>query len=49
MQNRDAVDDRENSSLAAEDAVLNLIAGAAMKQRCHQVQPAAAVRTAQDL
>ena len=48
MQHRDAVDDRENAALAAEDAVLNLIAAAAMKQRCHQLQPAAAVRTAQD-
>ena len=49
MQNRDAIDDREDAALAAEDAVLNLIAAAAMKQRCHQVQPTAAVGTAQDL
>src|SRR4029077_12032032 len=48
MQNGNAVDDRKNAALAAEDAVLNLIAAAAMKQRRHQLQPAAAVRTAQD-
>src|SRR5262249_59605974 len=34
MQNRDAIDDREDAALAAEDAVRNLVAAAAMTQRC---------------
>jgi hypothetical protein len=49
MQNRDAVDDREDAALTAEDAVLNVITAATMEQGCDQLQPSTTVGTPQDL
>ena len=46
MEHRDAVDDREDAALTAQDAVLNLVVGTAMEQRRHHLQPPSTVGTA---
>ena len=49
VQHRDAVDDGKDTAVAAENAVVNLVGAAAVKQRVDERQPAAAVRAAEDL
>ena len=49
MHDRDAVDNREDAALAAENAVLNVIAIAPMEHRRHEVETAAAVRAPEDV
>ena len=49
VHDRDAVDDREDAALAAENAVLNVIAIAPMEHRRDEVEAAAAVRAPEDV
>ena len=43
VQDRDAVDDREDAAVAAEDAVLDFVAVSAVEQGGDQVEAAAAI------
>ena len=49
MHDRDAVDNREDAALAAENAILNVIAIAPMEHRRDEVETAAAVRAPEDV
>src|SRR6185503_15337808 len=49
VEDRDAVDDREDAAVAAEDAVVNLLGRAAMEQRLDEREPSATVRAAEEL
>src|SRR5439155_10423765 len=49
VQHWDAVNDREDAAVAAENPVADLVAAAAVKQRLDQLQRSAAVRTSEDL
>src|SRR5436190_97136 len=49
VHDRNAVDDREDAALAAENAVLNVIAIAPMEHRRHEFETAAAVRAPEDV
>jgi hypothetical protein len=47
MEHRDAVDNRKDAAVAAEDSVLNLVSAAAVVERVDQREPSAAVRAAE--
>src|SRR5262249_43787661 len=49
MQHRNAVDDREDATLASEDSVVNLIRDRPMEHRADQFEPCPAKRAPQNI
>ena len=49
VEHRNAVHDREDAAVAAENSVADVVGARAVKHRSDRLEPAAAVRTSQDV